>query len=332
MKQTAYIRTEASPQIGGGHVMRCLVLANALQEVGWQTIFVTSDESVNHIEVLKTQILISPAVFENSPPQMDLLIIDYYDLGSEYEIKFRDLAKKILVIEDVPQKFHECDYLLNQNLGIQEKDYQGLIPTGCKLLLGPQYALLRPEFSKWRSYSLERRKNLSKIKRIFINFGLSEQTALYKKILQALSNLKEEKYEIDIVLGQKSQEIEGYARTLALNIYIHINPSNLAELMANADLAIGAAGSSSWERCCLGLPTLLFVLAENQRTIAYELEKAGGGLRCNEQDFYENIKILDLNLREQSIISSRQCDGNGYKITLNIITNYEPKNEIMGKI
>jgi len=220
-----------------------------------------------------------------------------------------------MVIDDIADREFQCDVLLNQNLGICKNDYKGKVPNNCELLLGCDYALLRTEFINLREKALEKRKNTTLIKNILISVGGSDIKNRTYDILQEIDDI----LNIVVVLGGSSPHnkmIKNYAKNNKdnKNIKVIIDANNMSELMFEADLAIGAGGSTSWERCCLGLPTLLLVTAENQRKIAENLVKLGA------------VKIID-NLKEdlqntlndfflwKSMSKKAQivCDGLGVK-------------------
>jgi len=168
--------------------------------------------------------------------------------------------------------------LLDQNLGRQAQDYAALVDTRCQLLVGPQYALLRPEFAALREYSLQRRHAQPAIRRLLISMGGVDQYNTTGQVMQALktSSLPVDCH-ITVVMGLKApwlQNVQELAAQMPWTTEVLVNVNDMAQHMASSDLAIGAAGSTSWERCCLGLPTLMVVLAANQWTGARALHEA----------------------------------------------------------
>ena len=268
MIQKALFRFEASPSIGAGHAIRSCVIADALVEDGWISYLVTSKNSYDFIPDLKRFDRVDPEDFYDEPVSHDLLVIDHYDLDITYEQYFRTYAKKILVIDDLANRNHDCDILLDQTYGRNAKDYQDLVPENCKILTGSDYVLLRKAFIEMRPKALEKRRKTKEIKRILISMGGSDPQ---NHTLQALEMIKETgfKGEIDIVLGFKEKSKTAILDFLkgTPNFYrVHVNP-NIAQLMYEADLCIGASGSSVWERCCLGLPQVVRQTAKNQSEI-----------------------------------------------------------------
>lgn len=201
------------------------------------------------------------------------LVVDHYDLDYRWENEMRACTKKAMAIDDLADRRHNCDLLLDQNLyENMENRYEGLVPAHCKALLGPEYALLRPEFKKARE---KLRGRDGSIKRILVFFGGSDPTNETRKALYALSTVEKQDLAIDVVVGQSNPhktEIEDYCNAME-NASFHCQVDNMAELMLKADLAIGAGGSTTWERCYLGLPTVVILTAENQIKMIQYLAK-----------------------------------------------------------
>lgn len=302
-------RCDASIQIGTGHVMRCLTLADELARQGAKCYFMCREHKGNLIdfitqkgyETYKLEAVSLASSKKNeaestlfhsewlgatqetdakqtinivSSIQPEWLVIDHYALDSYWEEKLRPHCNNILVIDDLADRKHDCDVLLDQTYGRNNKDYQNLVPNHCEILCGTTYALLRPEFSKWRQYSLERRKD-NGVNNILINLGGIDKDNITSRILESLKQATlPELCTITVVMGSNSPWLDTVttkANQLPWLTEVKTGVSNMAELMANSDLAIGAAGSTSWERCCLGLPTIMLVIAENQIDIAENL-------------------------------------------------------------
>ena len=306
------IRTDASLLIGSGHAMRCKTLADELRFRGAEVVFVCRDHPGNMVPLLRDDgyfvtTLPSPnslnvvqadksdeystwlgvdksvdalqtieALRDFNP---DWLVVDHYGLDENWEKKLRKHVGKIFVIADLTDRPHECDVLLNQNLlDNLDNAYQGLVPHHCRKLLGPRFALLRPEFRKARE-TLRERDGI--IRRILVFFGGVDPTGETEKALEALRMLGRPDVAVDVVVGSnnpKGEKIEAICRGMD-NVAFHQQISNMAELMAAADLAIGAGGTASWERCCLGLPALVTIIADNQAKPTSSL--AGRGAVAN---------------------------------------------------
>ena len=251
------------------------MLADALIEEGWICKIVTLKHSIEFIENLKKYERIDPEDFYELATEADLLVVDNYDLDESYEKHFRKKIKKILVLDDLANRKHDCDIVVDQTYGREAHDYKNLVPGHCKILAGSDYVLLRKEFIEMRPKALQKRRETKKVERILISMGGSDPK---NYTLKALELVKESGFtgDIDIVLGFSApnmQMIKDYVSVLPNACAIHTN-ANMPHLIYEADLAIGAAGSSVWERCCLGLPQILMVTAANQKLIYENLVKS----------------------------------------------------------
>jgi len=183
-----------------------------------------------------------------------------------------------MAVDDLANRDHAVDALLDQNLGKTETDYEARVSASCKLLLGPRYALLRPEFAALRGKSLSRRSN-GRLCKLLITMGGVDLKNATGAVLEALNALgPSAELTVTVLMGPTApwhDNVIKQARHLPFRVEVLVNVQGMGDLMCDADLAIGAAGSTAWERCCLGLPTLQLVLAENQRSIANALVQAG---------------------------------------------------------
>ncbi len=277
MKKLAIFRFEASPTTGAGHAIRSCVLADALVEEGWICKIVTTSTTYDFIPKMDRFERIEPEDFYNNPMACDLLVIDNYELDHVYEKHFRPTAKKILVIDDLANRKHDCDILLDQTYGRDAADYEILVPKHCKILAGSDYVLLRKEFIELRPKALEKRRQTTEVKRILISMGGSDPKDY---TLKALEMVKESSFNgaIDIVMGFtliNTKSVKNYVASLPNECTIHVN-ADMPKLIYEADLAIGAAGTSVWERCSLGLPQVLIITADNQEKIHEQLLNSGG--------------------------------------------------------
>ena len=218
-----------------------------------------------------------PAAIPKS--SFDLVVIDHYALDVDYESLWRARAGKILVLDDLANRAHDCDILVDQTFGRSPDDYKGLVLPGCALLCGSDYALLRPQFFARRAESLQRRTE-GHIGRLLVNLGGSDPNRLTLTVLDSLKDISRP-LTIDIVVGASMMphlhnEIVHRARAMLQHeTTVYAGVEDMAALMAKADLAIGAGGTTSWERCTLGLPSLLIEVADNQHLIVQNLHKAG---------------------------------------------------------
>ena len=306
-------RADASLQIGSGHVMRCLTLAEVLRARGDECCFICREHPGHLLEVIRQRgfaVTALPAAAPDHQPgvepggtrpahsawlgcdwlkdaqqtaevlsrlEPDWLIVDHYALDRRWETVVQPHYWRLLVIDDLADRPHVCDLLLDQNLGREACDYAGLVPEHCSVLAGPKYALLRPEFAVLREYSLERRLR-PRLRNILITMGGVDQPNATGQVLDALKGCPlPDDCHISVVMGLQApwlEQVRVTAAEMPWSTEVAVNISNMAQRMADCDLAIGAAGSTSWERCCLGVPTLMVVLAENQWPGAKALQRA----------------------------------------------------------
>ena len=328
-KTKIVFRVDASIQIGTGHVMRCLTLADALKRKGAECYFICREHSGNLIETIKErrhEVYFLPLheqlqnneqySYDNkldhanwlgitqevdadlSIPivrllKPDWMIVDHYAIDRHWEKKLRPYCNHIMVIDDLADRHHDCDLLLDQTFGREAKDYVSLVAGHSQLLCGAKFALLRSEFEQWRDYSLNRRID-GKIEHLLINLGGVDKGNITTKILKSLINSSlPENTQITVVMGPTApwvSDVKNQAEIMPWKTDVKVGVNNMAELMANSDLSIGAAGATSWERCCLGLPTIMVVLADNQKLIASKLKGAGAAFLLEKE--YINSQIL----------------------------------------
>lgn len=283
-------RADASITTGAGHVMRCLALADELRHDSIEVAFVCRQEEGNliaHIESKGHPVYRLPAginketdaqltreFLERRKAQPGWLIVDHYDLDYSWESQFRQLVKKIMVIDDLANRKHDCDLLLDQNYHTGKDRYRDLVPEGCVQLLDPRYALLRPQFREMREKLGKRTESMEKV---LVFMGGADLTNETGKTLRALHMLRRKDIHIDVVIGASNphrDEIEALASQVP-DTACHSYVENMAELMGAADISIGACGTATWERCCVGVPSLVMAIAENQRSNAEGLAREG---------------------------------------------------------
>lgn len=306
--QRVVVRVDASVAMGMGHLMRCLSLARALADDGAEILFVLRGYAAGLAGLIGSEghaarLLADPdrpadpatngtahaswlpTSWQEDAEQMllaigdigaiDWLIVDHYALDGRWERMLRQRVLRILAIDDLADRDHDCDILLDQNLvQAMERRYRGRLPATCRPLLGPGYALLRPEFAEQRK-SLTARSG--KVDRILVCYGGSDPDNETAKTLSAIRSLSLASIAVDVVIGMSNpcaDYISGLCRELP-GAELHRGAGNMAELMQRADLAIGAGGVMSWERCCLGLPTIAIGIADNQAGALTALAAAG---------------------------------------------------------
>ena len=257
--------------------------------------------------------------------------MDHYALDRAWEQEVRPLCKRLMVIDDLVDRPHDCDLLLDQSLGRKPGDYAGLVPQGCVVLAGTRYALLRPEFATLREYSL-RRCASGELRAILISMGGVDRSNVTGQVLAALRQCELRRdLNITVVMGALAPWLEA-VRTQAIDLpwpcEVRVDVNNMAQLMADSDLAIGAAGSTSWERCVLGLPALIVVLASNQYEAAESLQKKGAATVISLQGLQKDVKsalplISTHFLQVQSRNAASLVDGAGVVRTMQALEDGE---------
>jgi UDP-2,4-diacetamido-2,4,6-trideoxy-beta-L-altropyranose hydrolase len=262
-------------------VMRCLTLAQALHVRGASIRFAVNAEAwscVPALKIAKFPIATVATLMDTSDWEQgaDALVFDAYDIGHDTEKAFRAKTQKIIILDDLANRRHDCDVLVDSTLGRSEEDYARFVPAGSRLLVGTNYTLLRPEFAALRPQTLAHRSKGDHVVRILVSLGLTDVGGITAEVV---SRILEQPLAvaIDVVIGPAAQSRTALERLFARDdrIMLHNDPPDMARLMADADLAVGAGGVTCWERCCLGLPTVVLVLAENQRHLAKSLHAAG---------------------------------------------------------
>ena len=307
-------RVDSSYQIGIGHVMRCITLAKAIKKKIEAKVYffsrgtkgninsIISSAGFDVIEMEPAQI-ISDGRLKHSEwlgktpeadaeeflillerlaiPQLDLLIIDHYGIDYLWQDVICNKVTKTLVIDDLGDRIHQCEFLIDQTYNCKEEKYRSLVPQKCQLFLGTEYALLRDEFQSDYQEIVEKRSTSVK-KNVLVMFGGADPTNHTQLSLEKI-NLREDISNINVILGSSAKHLNSVYEFCEKkdNINLHVSPSNIAQLMREADIAVGAAGTTSWERCASGLPSVVVIQADNQRQIAKELE-AQGVITCLE--------------------------------------------------
>ncbi len=267
-------RADASTAIGTGHVFRCLTLAEKMRKYDFEVAFICRKlpgDMIAEIERLNFPVYSEDQIGEM---KCDWFVVDHYDLDYNFESSVRSIARSIMVIDDLANRVHDCEVLLDQNLyDDMETRYLNLVPENSNVLAGPHFALLRPEFADARL----RVQRSNHLQRIFVFFGGSDPTNETMKVLRAISELKAKDLAVDVLVGLSNpnrKEIELFVSELP-GVVLRQYTERISELMLRADLAIGAGGATSWERCCLGLPSITIAVAENQELLSQTLANHG---------------------------------------------------------
>ncbi|KHL93566.1 hypothetical protein QW71_23010 [Paenibacillus sp. IHB B 3415] len=284
-------RVDSSYEMGTGHVMRCLALANEFKHRRAKVSFICRDLPGNLASYITDKgypVFLLPLPSERAYaswlqvdlqtdamdtaqilvkfPHVDCLIIDHYGIDQRWERLIEEYVTQIVVVDDLADRPHQCSILLDPNISYAKDRYQDLVPASCVKFVGTPYAILRPEF---RSVKMQLAERDGRINRILVFFGGTDPTNETLKALQALSKFHSADLYIDVVVGEMNKRKEVIQRICSLmkNVFFHCQIEYMAALMRKADFAIGAGGSSTWERCYLGLPSLSIITAANQREI-----------------------------------------------------------------
>lgn len=293
-----FFRADASARVGAGHLMRCLALAETLRGRGAQIRFICRVHAGNVIALLQQKampVTVLPApmpeegyaawlgmtqaedaeqtikAFGGEKP--DWLVVDHYGIGVEWETRLRPHIGQLMVIDDLANRNHDCDLLLDQNYSVDgDRRYGNLVSPQCKVLLGPRYALLKKEFKELRERLGTR---LHELKKILVFFTAGDDQGETLKAMRGVELFGKAEH-VDVVVGQLNpNNAEIIKKCAELHWGYHCQIDYMPALIAHADLVIGAGGSSNWERCALGVPALIAILAENQVLIAQALDSAG---------------------------------------------------------
>lgn len=317
-------RADASTQVGTGHIMRCLTLADYLTANGAKCHFITKELNGNLINLIEKKgyhiFSLKPDLksfdqasnlgayeswlgsSQNSDAYSSIsyikelkplwIVVDNYSLDFSWETLLKPYCSNMLVIDDLANRLHECDLLLDQTLLRSQESYKDKVNDGCRLLCGSDYSLLRREFRDWRLNS--KSKSLADLPfKILVNLGGVDQNDVTSKVIDTLISCDlPADSKITVVMGSKSPFINKVIERTKFLPYpsaVYSGISNMAELMSDSHICIGAAGSTSWERCCVGLPSITIVIADNQDTIARNLEGCGAAIMMKTDDVVNNL-------------------------------------------
>jgi UDP-2,4-diacetamido-2,4,6-trideoxy-beta-L-altropyranose hydrolase len=317
---------DAGPAVGGGHVMRSLTLAGVLEAHGASCRFVAPPAAAAILAAFAAEMAQSPAA-STAPRDLadavagetyDAIVFDHYGLSAS-DHRTMAQGQPALVIDDLADRPLGGDIVLDSGPARRAEDYDGLVDEETRLLLGPHYAPVRPEFAALRDTALAWRGE--PVGRVLVSLGLTDVDGITGRVVDRLRPRIGEAG-LDVVLGADAPSLAGLSKIAKRDtrIALHVDSPHMARLTAEADIAVGAAGSSAWERCTLGLPTLMLVLAENQQAAAKALADRDAALVADMEaaDFETSFDralmrlMTDGGLRRQLATSSAAlCDGQG---------------------
>ncbi|MDA1353898.1 MAG: UDP-2,4-diacetamido-2,4,6-trideoxy-beta-L-altropyranose hydrolase [bacterium] len=357
------IRVDSSMLIGSGHVMRCLTLSKALRSRGHHVTFICRELPGNLIYLIKenafdceilafskeeTDLYLTQKIADNysewlgvtltqdatetyialSTISVDFLIVDHYSIDSSWEHFVKPLVKHVLVIDDLANRHHDCDILLDPNFYKEfSSRYQPWINSGCRALLGPSYALIRNEFNAVRLQRAQKNSQKFSVKRILVYMGGADPKNITKSVLCALHPESDKFDHIDIILGSINPWKESLQTEFSTQpFHIHVQPSHYVNLLAQADLAISAGGSACYERIFIGLPSIVIPIAENQMALSSDLHEIGAHLMCPNLDenlqFSRLIATIERQYEPMQKCMSALIDGNGIERVISEIERH----------
>jgi UDP-2,4-diacetamido-2,4,6-trideoxy-beta-L-altropyranose hydrolase len=356
------IRCDASISIGSGHVMRCLTIARALREIGHHCVFLTKSHRGNLISSLRhekfdvftithntTQEYVDEAQWLGGTQEEDateshricqlnhfvpdLLIIDHYALDKMWEQQMRQSfpRTRLIVFDDLANRKHDCDILIDSSPGRLPQHYTGLITEKCLCLTGPLYALMQQKFNTLREQAMLRRKQCIHPKRILITMGGVDIDNIAGKVLIYIEKILLDVPEvITLVVGKNYPHLEKlktYSAVHNLPVNIKVNVNNMAELMLEHDIAIGALGVTFLERCALGLPGINIAIAANQQPLVERLQNQGflmfKDTSFSASAFSSAWSFLLSNYQHSVEIAFALGDGKGMERVITLLTENE---------
>lgn len=327
---TCLFRADASASVGAGHIIRCLSLAYAMARLGWRCRFAVNSEAPSIVPSLQNVPFgldfldtAGRLPVELIKQGFELLIVDHYGLDAQYERWARHWASGIVVIDELADRPHDCDVLLDQTLYRTEATYKNCVGANTHFLLGAKFSLLREQFKTAREIALEYRESRKgELEHIIISMGSTDPSNASSWLLEAIiPELFDRR--VTVVLGAGAPHVgsvEAIAERSGTGVQVRRDVFDMATLMSDVDLAVAAAGSASYERCCLGIPTLIITTGKDQEPNAYALAEAGAAIYLgrNEdvtlaevQKAVRTVRDRPYDLRAMQKAASRVCDGDG---------------------
>ncbi len=299
-------RVDSSQRVGSGHLIRCLTLADLMKSYGMEVCFICRNLDGSMVSLPKSRgykvILLPCAEYDASLSGyaswltvsqerdaqetveilcslgiVDLVVVDSYALDQVWERVIRPFTKCIFVIDDLANRIHDCDYILDQTFGAEvEKRYDSCVSKRTKQFLGVSYVLMKPVFYSMRNKCCVRKT----VKKVFVFYGGSDDTNETQKVLKAISHNGFIQFHFIILVGSinKNKDIIKMECAHLKNVEYYCQVDNVEEYIAQSDVALAAPGGNTWERCMLGLPSIMTVTADNQRKIAKQIEESGAGI------------------------------------------------------
>jgi UDP-2,4-diacetamido-2,4,6-trideoxy-beta-L-altropyranose hydrolase len=335
--RVVWFRFDADPEIGIGHALRCLTLAEALRLRGHKSIFFVNQyarKTASFLESCRFEIVVCKGLLPsgNNNVKPDLVVFDHYGISAREHQVVQSDGIAVLAIDDLADRPLSCDILLDQTFGRTREDYGATMPKNARMLLGSKYGLLRPQFAKARRKKAENFTFGHDQVSAFVSFGGTDIGGL---TLKSMIALKSRGINAHVVVGRSSPNLKLIVEhgNSSENSQVHVDCDDVATVMAQCGFAIGAGGTSSWERCCMGLPTILAVVADNQVQIARNLERNGAVSILKEhsiegiQQSVDELLSNEVKLKQMKIASEAICDGNGTKRVVDTLENFFDRTE-----
>lgn len=334
-EESLIIRTDANVQIGTGHLMRCLALAQAWKDAGGEVVFITACQSDDLLQRLREEgfnicLLARPYP---EPGDWDYtkdilaahpnawVVLDGYHFGEIYQQRVKEAGHRLLVIDDMAHlKHYYADFVLNQNLHAEQLHYS--CESYTRLLLGTRYVLLRREFLAWRGW---KREIPEVARRVLVTLGGGDPENHTLKVIQALQKVDTPGLEATVVIGASSPYTDVLSAAIKqsfIPIRLVCNAKNMPELMTWADVAVSGGGVTCWELVYMLLPILVVVLAPNQEANARALQESGIALIFS----IEHIQRLLLDRKMHAAMSQigrSIVDGHGVEHVTKILRTEE---------
>lgn len=255
---------------------------------------------------------------------VDWLVVDHYAIDARWETPLREFASRLFVIDDLADRDHDADLLLDQNLVANaQQRYASRTGPRCESLLGAAYTLLRPEFAALRETAQRRRLERPARDgraRLLVFFGGVDATDETGKFLDAWSDHDAQRFIADVIIGANHPRRALHAQRALPGVNVHGYVPAMAALMASADHAFGASGTSNWERFCLGLNASVVSVADNQRAVAQFLgaggwvDSLGDACDTTPETYRRALRVLDPTSQAAGARSERlmqAIDGRG---------------------
>lgn len=350
MASRVAFRADAAVHIGSGHVMRCLTLADALAARGHDCQFLCRDHAGHMagtilarghgVHLLPTRDAarrdgwLGVDSAEDAAQSLGVLerlgaawlVVDHYALDATWERAVAVAGTRLLVVDDLADRSHAADVLLDPMLGHGVAEHAGKVPAGCDLLLGPDYALLSPAFARERGESLTRRTRPA-LDRVMVAMGGYDPEDVTGRVLAVLREVLPD-VAVDVVLGAQAVHLDRIRARVGGPVRLHVATPHMATLLRDCDLVIGAGGTSAWERCCLGVPSLMVQLADNQTEVIGSLVRQGAALALGGVDDGLEARLRAALvacadgrvLATMSAAAARVTDGRGVERVCDVMT------------